>query len=83
VAKVILDRVAGKFESFIYTPASTKIRGKVECAISIRTSDGEEYASDIVIMAASARTHKLVSRLERILNTTGANIVHVKVPADL
>ena len=51
--------------------------------IGIETSDGKKHTSDIVIMAAGAQTHELVPGLERILNATGANIVHVKVPSEL
>ena len=36
-----------------------------------------------MIMAAGAQTHELVPGLERILNATGANIVHVKIPPEL
>jgi sarcosine oxidase/L-pipecolate oxidase len=82
-AKVILDRVTGKFESLLFAPAYDKVRKKNKRAIGIKTSDGKEHISDIVIMAAGAQTHELVPGLERILNATGANIVHVKVPAEL
>ena len=82
-AKVILDRVAGKFESLVYAPAYKKVGEKNKQAIGIRTSDGQEHTSDIVIMAAGAQIHELVPGLERILNATGANIVYVEVSTEL
>lgn len=82
-AKIILDSVAGKFERFLYAPTSDGQSGDSKRATGIRTSDGKEHVSDIVIVAAGAKTHELVPGLENIVNTTGANIVHVDVPTEL
>lgn len=78
--KVVLDGVAGRFVELLYAEKSSKEEPKVKRAIGIRTSDGSEHLSDVVILAAGAHTHRMVPGLEKIVNTTGANIVHVKVP---
>lgn len=80
--KVILDNVAGRFDTLLYAPDSTVVKQGSKRAIGIKTRDGQDHLSDVVILAAGSHTHALVPGLEKTVNTTGANIVHVKVPAD-
>lgn len=77
--KVILDRQSGRFESLVYASENLQYSNRKR-AVGIRTSDGREHLSEVVIMATGSQTHGLVPGLEKIANTSGANIVHVKVP---
>lgn len=84
-AKFVLHSTAGRVDEIVYAAArgSSEREGTAKRAIGIRTGDGKEIHSDLVIIAAGARTHGIVPHLKETVTATGANIVHVEVPVHL
>lgn len=82
-AKVVLG-AAGRVDAILYAASAGVSGGQtVSRAIGVRTGDGREHHSDVVVVAAGARTHGLVPILAESVTASGANIVHVKVPPKL
>ncbi|PYH92932.1 sarcosine oxidase [Aspergillus ellipticus CBS 707.79] len=52
-------------------------------AIGVRTANGEDHLSDVVIVAAGAYTHELIPGLDDTVTAAAGSIVHVRVPAHL
>lgn len=86
-ARFVLHGTAGRVDEILYAAArgSSEMRseGTAKRAVGIRTGDGKEVHSDLVIVAAGARAHGIVPHLRETVTATGANIVHVEVPAQL